>query len=87
VRRLVEERWGELDIEAAQEILRDHGNKPDSICRHEDEVLDPEGKRLQSVFSMVMNLEEQTMLLTDGPPCTAAYTSPLAAPAADLVAS
>ena len=42
---------------AAREILRDHANAPDSICRHLDEVVDPEGRRLHSVFSLVMDLD------------------------------
>jgi isopenicillin-N N-acyltransferase-like protein len=79
VRRLLEERWGALDSEAAREILRDHGNAPDSICRHVDEVVDPEGKRIHSVFSLVMDLERGTLEVTDGPPCSAEFFSPQAA--------
>jgi isopenicillin-N N-acyltransferase-like protein len=73
LRRLLEERWGELDAESAEEILRDHAGEPDSICRHEDHVVDPEGKRLQTVFSLVMDLERQTFAVTDGPPCGSVY--------------
>jgi isopenicillin-N N-acyltransferase like protein len=72
-RRLLEERHGRLAPENAQEILRDHANGPDGICRHEDEVGDPEGKRLQSVFSLVMDLERRELALTDGPPCSSPY--------------
>jgi isopenicillin-N N-acyltransferase-like protein len=72
-RRLLEEHYGELGPERAQEILRDHANEPDGICRHEDEVGDPEGKRLQSVFSVVMDLERRELSVTDGPPCSSAY--------------
>jgi isopenicillin-N N-acyltransferase like protein len=76
VLRLLEERWGALDVDAAREILRDHGNAPDSICRHVDEVVDPEGKRIHSVFSLVMNLELGTLEVTDGPPCSAEFFIP-----------
>jgi isopenicillin-N N-acyltransferase-like protein len=72
-RQLLEARHGGLDCASAEDILRDHANEPDGICRHEDEVGDPEGKRLQSVFSIVMDLERRELSVTDGPPCSSAY--------------
>jgi isopenicillin-N N-acyltransferase-like protein len=72
-RRLLEAHRGLLSLETAQEILRDHANEPDGICRHEDAVGDPEGKRLQSVFSVMMDLERRELSVTDGPPCSSAY--------------
>jgi isopenicillin-N N-acyltransferase-like protein len=68
VRRLLDERYGQIDTEAAKSILRDHANQPNSICRHENDV-DPEGKRMQSVASLVMDLAEGSLQVTDGPPC------------------
>jgi isopenicillin-N N-acyltransferase-like protein len=78
VRRLLEERWGALDADAAREILRDHANAPDSICRHPDEVVDPEGRRLHSVFALVMDLEQGVLEVTDGPPCSSEFFDPQA---------
>jgi isopenicillin-N N-acyltransferase like protein len=72
-RQLLRARWGQVDREAAEEILRDHANEPDGICRHEDEIGDPEGKRLQSVFSLIMDLEQAEIYVTDGPPCSSGY--------------
>jgi isopenicillin-N N-acyltransferase-like protein len=72
-RQLLEARRGKIEREAAQAILRDHANEPDGICRHEDEIGDPEGKRLQSVFSVVMDLQQGELSVTDGPPCSSAY--------------
>jgi isopenicillin-N N-acyltransferase-like protein len=77
VRRLLEERWGEIDRGAAREILRDHANTPSSICRHLDENVEPEGRRIHSVFSLVIDLEERTLEVTDGPPCSAEYVEPV----------
>jgi len=77
VRRLLEERHGEIDREAAREILRDHANAPSSICRHLDEHVEPEGRRIHSVFSLVMNLEERTLEVTEGPPCSGDYVDPV----------
>ena len=77
VRRLVEEQHGRIDLDTARAILRDHANAPDSICRHLDEVVDPEGRRIHSVFSLVMDLEEGRFELTDGPPCSSEFFSPV----------
>jgi isopenicillin-N N-acyltransferase-like protein len=77
VRRLLDEQWGTIDRAAAREILSDHAGAPDSICRHPDEVVDPEGRRLQSVFSLVMDLEEPVLEVTNGPPCSCEFTAPL----------
>jgi isopenicillin-N N-acyltransferase-like protein len=74
-RQLLALQHGGVDAEAMQAILCDHANEPDSICRHEDEIGDPEGKRLQSVFSVVMDLGEQRISVTDGPPCSAPYVA------------
>ncbi len=73
VRRLLEERHEQLDCEAARSILRDHANAPDSICRHVDEIVDPEGRRLHSVFSLVMDLDQRRLEVTGGPPCSTEY--------------
>jgi isopenicillin-N N-acyltransferase like protein len=77
VRRLLEERHGSIDVDAARAILRDHADTPDSICRHLDEVVDEEGRRLHSVFSLVMDLEQGVLEVTDGPPCSSEYFRPL----------
>lgn len=83
---LIAEVHGQIDVGAAQAILRDHANEPDGICRHEDEIGDPEGKRLESVFSLVMSLDGPECWLTDGPPCTTDYEA-LEASAMKAVAS
>lgn len=72
-RQLVEVHHGRLNVETMQSVLRDHVNEPDSICRHEDEIGDAAGKRLQSVFSVLMDLGERRVWVTDGPPCSAPY--------------
>jgi isopenicillin-N N-acyltransferase-like protein len=57
------------DLESA---LRDHDNYPDSICRHEE----PEkhlADQCITVTSAVMDLDERSLRLTDGPPCEHTY--------------
>ena len=64
-----EEKIGPEDI---KEILRDHMGWPDSICRHED-LREPEGRRCQNNFSIIMNLSKREMLYSPGAPCTYDY--------------
>ena len=55
-----------------QNMLRDHIDYPDGICRHEDQ-LDPEGKRMGTVFSIIMNLSRRELYITPGNPCDTPY--------------
>ena len=57
-----------VSAEDLQEILRDHTGRPDSICRHED-MREPAEKRLQTNFSVIMDLTERSVLYTPGAPC------------------
>ena len=59
---------GRVTAEAFWDILRDHGNHPESICRH------PRAARSDlmtgsTMASMVMDLRAQSVTITDGPPC------------------
>lgn len=65
-------RTGKISIEDFKEILRDHFNFPDSICRHPDER-DPEPERVQTVASIIMNLTRKELHISAGPPCTNEY--------------
>ena len=57
------------DLEA---MLRDHDDHPDGICRHEN-LDDPPEERYITVTSAIMDLEERSLRLTDGPPCEHLY--------------
>lgn len=50
------------------EYLSDHANFPDSVCSHED-LADPEGKRLCTVYAMAMDLNEKSLWITSDNPC------------------
>ena len=54
------------------EILRDHVEYPSGICRHED-VNQPEGKRMGTVFSMIVNLTQGNIYYCKGNPCEMDY--------------
>lgn len=51
-----------------QAILSDHLNFPNSICRHEDGN-DSVGKRMATVFSVIMDLQNKKFLYCKGKPC------------------
>lgn len=58
--------------ELLKTILSDHKNYPDSVCSHEDQK-DPEGKRLSTVYSVLMDLDELTLEVSTGNPCEALF--------------
>lgn len=61
-----------LTVDEAMAYLRDHNGYPYSICRHMDED-EPPSERYKTVVSVVMDLHEQVMWISDGPPCEKEY--------------
>ena len=61
-----------LDVAGIQNILRDHKNEPQSLCRHRDETL-PESQHTITKTAMIMDLTEKKMWVTDGQPCKAEF--------------
>lgn len=59
----------EVDIMA---VLSDHIEYPSSICRHDDPKA-PKGKRMGTVFSMVVNLTQGKIYFCKGNPCEETY--------------
>lgn len=60
---------GPIDEDRVRSVLRDHGGHPHSICRHDEEA-DGEDDRTESLFSVVLDLDERRMSIAAGPPCT-----------------
>ena len=67
--QLLKARFGKLDIEALKEVLRDHANYPNSICRHED----PRGGVYSTLSALIYRPEDRLMLATNGTPCTSPF--------------
>ena len=61
-----------LDIPTIQNILKDHENYPQSLCRHRDDTL-PESQHTITKTAMIMDLEEKKMWVTDGQPCISEF--------------
>ena len=72
IRSLTKKLNGHVDVTSIKKLMRDHISYPDSICRHED-TLEPEGKRVCTVFSIIMDLEREEMLFAPGTPCCTEY--------------
>jgi isopenicillin-N N-acyltransferase-like protein len=71
-RTLLREKGDRLGLKDLQEIFRDHVNRPDSICRHAD-LRDQEADRMETLASLIIDLDEQTLHITCGTPCSNEY--------------
>lgn len=60
---------GEQDV---RDVLQDHVELPHAICRHENAGI-PEGLRMVTVFSAIMNLQAGELWLCEGNPCEGVY--------------
>jgi isopenicillin-N N-acyltransferase like protein len=63
---------GKMNMRKAQEMLRDHGGKPESVCRHENRTF-PADQRYRTVVSVVMDLYTGQLKATLGSPCETEY--------------
>jgi isopenicillin-N N-acyltransferase like protein len=71
-RELLHQREGLVSVADLQEVLADHANHPASICAHAD-LRDPPLDQGQTAASLIMDLDERSLWLADGNPCTAGY--------------
>jgi len=66
--RLIRSQLGEVTKESLMEIMRDHVNRPGSICRHPNKD-DPAHERCKTTFAVVLDPVEREMHLCLGNPC------------------
>jgi len=66
-------RQGKLNLRDIQAVLADHAGYPSSICRHPDPERE-EMFRLETVCSLLMNLQERKLFVAFGNPCVTPYT-------------
>ncbi len=73
--RLLAERTaaGPLTADDLEAMLRDHVERPESICRHPNPRL-PEEERVETVFAVLMDLDARQMRYAGGTPCTDPFT-------------
>ena len=70
---LIQER-GNISVGVFKKILRDHFDKPFSICTHPD-VRVAENLQFQTNASVIIDLNEKTMAVALGPPCENEYVT------------
>ncbi len=63
-----------LDLEGVKRVLRDHDGQPRSICRHPDPSL-PHSESYETIVSIILDLTGSTLLISEGAPCSSAYTA------------
>lgn len=73
VRRALAREAGSVDESTVTAALRDHFNRPNSVCSHVDHDR-PTVEHTRTNASFVLDLTDRTMLATRGPPCESDYT-------------
>jgi isopenicillin-N N-acyltransferase-like protein len=63
---------GKMSMTKAEEMLRDHNGKPESVCRHEN-LSFPVDERYRTVVSVVMDLYTGQLQTALGSPCEREY--------------
>jgi len=72
MRKLLEARRGRIDDRVLMEVLRDHVNYPNSICRHPNPA-EPEALRGKTLDSMIWIPRRKETWLAKDPPCESKY--------------
>ena len=70
--RLLEDQLGSVSVDSLKSILRDHVNKPGSICRHADPGRHPLDVS-ETIFSVIFDLTRLEAHVCKGKPCTGTY--------------
>lgn len=70
--RLIEDQLGAVSVESLKSILRDHVNKPGSICRHAEPGVHPLDVS-ETIFSIIYDLTKLDAYVLNGKPCTGEY--------------
>ena len=68
LKTLMRRHHGELSVEVMKELMQDHNDYPDSICRHDD-VTGPPEEYFSTKASIISVPAEGKMYITNGCPC------------------
>ncbi|MEO3747051.1 C45 family peptidase [Plantactinospora sp. B5E13] len=63
---------GRIGADDLIRLFRDHASRPQSICRHTDERYPP-AERSETVYSVLLDLDERRFGIAAGPPCAHDY--------------
>jgi isopenicillin-N N-acyltransferase-like protein len=70
--KLLQQHNGRVDTASIQQVLKDHFDKPNSICTHTNVHLPPH-QHEQTNVSLIMDLTAKRFLVAKGPPCEHEY--------------
>jgi len=70
--RLLKRELGKVAVATLANILSDHVNHPNSICRHVNES-DPPLERCKTIFSIIIDVTHLKVLICQGNPCVGEY--------------
>ena len=73
LRKMIKGLGRKVSIHDIKAMMADHTAYPSSICRHEN-LHEPAGKRIGTLFSIIMDLERGEMYFAPGCPCINDYT-------------
>jgi isopenicillin-N N-acyltransferase-like protein len=72
--QLMEDHYGNLTADVMKQLLEDHNNRPDSICRHPNPGNPlPIGRMMKTLVSIISCPEEQKAYIALGNPCENEY--------------
>jgi len=71
IEKLLQAAGAPLSVEAVKRALQDHEGHPRSICRHAND--DPQTGEWQTVFSVIIEPDQQRMHVSRGTPCEHPY--------------
>lgn len=71
-RTLLSDSGAALEADSLKTFLSDHETGPHSICAH-DRASDPDHVRSKTLASVIFDLNERSMLIAEGPPCSNPY--------------
>jgi isopenicillin-N N-acyltransferase-like protein len=66
-------RVGQVSRKDLVALFADHGGYPYAICRHVD-LRDAPDERSESIYSVLLDLDERRLSIAPGPPCGGEYT-------------
>jgi len=70
--KIMQQHSGHIDAASIQQVLKDHFDKPNSICTHTS-VNSPPHEQGQTNVSLIMDLTDKRFLVAKGPPCEHEY--------------
>jgi hypothetical protein len=70
--KILQQHAGHIDAASMQKVLKDHFDKPNSICTH-IKADSPPHEQGQTNVSLIMDLPEKKFLVAKGPPCEHEY--------------